>query len=779
MKCLVLAGGKGDRIWPLSRKNYPKQFIQIQKNHSVFQETIARNIPFCDEFIIVTNRDYEFIVENQMQVFQGITYRCIFEEIGRKTAAAIVLACLQFPLSELVFVTAADQIVEGDTYKDHILNGKKQAENGYLCTFGMQITEPETRFGYIHHKEDRVLAFVEKPDRETAAGFALRDDYLINSGMFLFRIGNFLNEVRAFAPELHEACKEVYKNRKIRKGHSFFDREQLLHIPAIAIEKAVFEKTGIAKVLQSDFYWKDIDRLEDLTSTEIRTGTPGLQVASGCTNTTIVNQCSRRAVVANGLEDIFIVNTKDAVYVGKNGHSGNLKKILQENPKLQPFFEKGRVTYRPWGKYELLIDEPNYRVKKVIINPGNTIYNHKHLYRSEHWSIVQGTARITMNDIGAEYFARDNVDVGADIYHQVSNIGLDPLIIIEVATGEHVSEEDMVSIQTPDLTESELGFKAPPFVKLSPAFKDYLWGGTKLRDAFDKNCDYDIIAESWELSAHPAGQSIVESGRHKGMLFGDYLDTIGKEYLGWKCKPMASFPVLVKFIDAKDDLSIQVHPDDDYALEVENEYGKSEMWYVVESEEGAGIYCGFNRDITKEEARERIRNNTIIEVLNWIPTKKGDVFFIPAGTVHAIGRGNLICEIQQSSNSTYRLYDYDRRDKFGNARELHLKKALDVLTYEKYEIQEFEDSIVDTPAYTSRILSQCKYFECMSYKIKEGMEIEIKEDSFMSIVCVDGSGYLCENQVRTEFKTGDSIFVTMGNRVLTVTGKCEIIITHI
>lgn len=147
MKCLVLAGGRGDRLWPLSRKNYPKQFISIQKDHSIFQETIARNIPYCDEFIIVTNKEYQFIVENQMKAFQGITYRLVLEEVGRKTTAAIVLSCLQFPLSELMFVVASDHLIEGPTYKDDVTRASELARDGWLVTFGMDIRNPKPGSG--------------------------------------------------------------------------------------------------------------------------------------------------------------------------------------------------------------------------------------------------------------------------------------------------------------------------------------------------------------------------------------------------------------------------------------------------------------------------------------------------------------------------------------------------------------------------------------------------------------------------------------------------------
>lgn len=306
-------------------------------------------------------------------------------------------------------------------------------------------------------------------------------------------------------------------------------------------------------------------------------------------------------------------------------------------------------------------------------------------------------------------------------------------------------------------------------VKLSPAFKDYLWGGTKLRDIYHKPCDFDIIAESWELSAHQDGQSIVASGKYAGMKFDEYINIVGKDVLGWKCKFLVFFPLLVKFIDAKSNLSVQVHPNDDYALEQENQYGKNEMWYVIDSEPGAGLYVGFKRDVSRKEIEERVKNNTIMEVLNFFPTKPGDVFYIPAGTVHAIGEGNLICEIQQSSNCTYRLYDYDRRDKYGNPRELHLQKALDVLNYNKYE------PVDNATSENTKDLCLSKYFKAILYEIDESQSIELSKSSFTAIQCLQGNGKAVLNDQVVSIEKGECLFIHASDDHLEIIGNMKII----
>lgn len=782
MKCIVLAGGKGDRLWPLSRKSYPKQFIKLQKNHSMFQETIARNIPFCDEFVVVTNREYRFIAENQLSAFQGLTHSYILEEVGRKTTAAIILACMQFPLSETVLVVPTDQLIEGEEYKEAVLRARELSREGYLVTFGMDISEPEERFGYLHCEGETVLKFTEKPDRQEAVKYQESGEYLVNSGTFMFRVGDILQELKKYSPELEQSCRMAYKKRKYVKRNVLYTEDVQRQVPAVPIEKSVFENTDRAKAVHCRFRWKDIGSLEDLKATELKTADAGRQIAYHCSDTEIINQCSRSTVVANGLENVLIVNTPDAVYVGQKGKSEELKSIIQEYPQMKVFVDSSRIMYRAWGCYELVVDESSYRVKKILIHQGKTIYAHSHKYRSEHWSVVCGTARIELDGESRIYTMNDVINVGQNMVHQVSNVGMTPLVIIEVSVGENVTEDDIISAESRDLTEVDLGYQLEPYVKLQPAFKDYLWGGSRLKEIYDKKCDYDIIAESWELSAHSDGQSTVVSGRHKGMLFGEYLDKIGKESLGWKCQALARFPILIKFIDAREPLSVQVHPDDEYALEMENEYGKNEMWYVIDAEPGAFIYCGFQREVSKAEVEERIGNHTIAEILNQVPVSSGDVYFIPAGTVHAIGSGLLICEIQQSSSCTYRLYDYGRRDRFGNYRELHIKKALDVIDRHPYVPQKFENGVERGAQYESRLLCSCKYFASTLYRIAGEAEIAMTEESFSSLICIGGNGCIDIKDGEAEpmpFKAGESVFLPKSERICRIVGECEVIITRI
>lgn len=315
--------------------------------------------------------------------------------------------------------------------------------------------------------------------------------------------------------------------------------------------------------------------------------------------------------------------------------------------------------------------------------------------------------------------------------------------------------------------------------QLTPAFKDYLWGGTKLRDVYGKKCDYDKVAESWELSTHPAGESRLLCDGQPGPTLSEYLQTAGKQALGTNCDAFDEFPVLIKFIDAKDPLSIQVHPSDEYALQNEGEYGKTEMWVVMDCEPGAFLYFGVNREITREEFRRRIENNTVLEVLNRVDVHPNDVFFIESGTIHAIGAGILICEIQQNSNCTYRVYDYDRRGADGKPRELHIEKALAVSRLTPSDTTDRQGSEKAVPGGTVKPLASCKYFTTQRLTVDGTMTVAADESSFVSLVVTAGSGTVTGPENAVSFHAGDSLFVPAGTGEITLSGSCTVIKTTV
>lgn len=307
-------------------------------------------------------------------------------------------------------------------------------------------------------------------------------------------------------------------------------------------------------------------------------------------------------------------------------------------------------------------------------------------------------------------------------------------------------------------------------VKLKPAIKDYIWGGRRLITDFNKHTDLDKAAESWELSTHPDGESVVCGGAFSGLTLTEYIAKNGRECLGSRAAAFEFFPVLIKLIDAKDNLSIQVHPDDEYALRVEGEYGKTEMWYIVDCEPDAYLYLGLNRTVTGDEFAQRISDNTLLEILNKVPVHKGDVFFIPAGTIHAICAGILICEIQQNSNTTYRVYDYDRRGKDGKPRELHIEKAIEVSRLTPNEPQAERKG---------GTLASCKYFTTERLECRGDAKIKTDSGSFRSIVVLDGKGSVAADKTKIDVKKGDSVFIPARDGFISLTGELEAILTYV
>ncbi len=313
---------------------------------------------------------------------------------------------------------------------------------------------------------------------------------------------------------------------------------------------------------------------------------------------------------------------------------------------------------------------------------------------------------------------------------------------------------------------------------LKPPVKDYLWGGTKLKTDFGFETDKDIAAEAWMLSAHKDGMNIVLNGEHKGKTLNEVLDVWGKSALGKNAEKFSYFPILIKLIDAKQKLSVQVHPNNDYALAVEGEYGKTEMWYVVDCEKGAELIYGFNKDISKEEFEKRIKDNTLTEVCNFVPVNKGDVFFIDAGTLHAIGEGILIAEVQQNSNTTYRVSDYGRLGADGKPRELHIEKALDVTKTERPTIPygQVGETVVSGEN-TCRELARCDLFTSNIISLKNNFEIKTNE-SFASLIVLEGNANFKWDDNEFTIKKGDSIFIPAGFDI-TLDGKAEILYSYI
>ncbi len=310
-------------------------------------------------------------------------------------------------------------------------------------------------------------------------------------------------------------------------------------------------------------------------------------------------------------------------------------------------------------------------------------------------------------------------------------------------------------------------------LKLKPVFKDYLWGGRRLVDEYNMDFDGDILAEAWTLSCHPDGPSLIANGPYAGRTLQEYININGMEVLGTHCRRFRDFPILVKMIDAKDNLSIQVHPSNGFALSKEGQYGKTEMWYVLDAAEGSFIYYGFRQEITKEEFSQRIRDNTLQEVLNAVEVHKGDAFLIEAGTIHAIGKGVLIAEIQQNSNVTYRVYDYGRTGKDGRKRDLHIEKALAVTT--RMPVVEKRDGYPH--------VADCDYFTVdklnLDGELMYRTQGTVSETSFLHILIQDGEGIISNKNEKVSYRKGDSLLLPAGSGDWQIQGTCDALLTTI
>lgn len=327
--------------------------------------------------------------------------------------------------------------------------------------------------------------------------------------------------------------------------------------------------------------------------------------------------------------------------------------------------------------------------------------------------------------------------------------------------------------------QAKLCFHQP--VKLKPAFQNYIWGGTRFRDYYHKNipANWQRIAESWELSTHEHGLTVIAEGDFKDWTLKQYLNKAGPKILGSRFAT-TRLPILFKLIDARDNLSVQVHPTDDYARKYEKQMGKTEMWYILDAEPESFLYYGFKKKITAKEFAQRITDQTLTEILQAVPVKKGDVFFIPAGTLHAIGKGILVAEIQQASDLTYRVYDYGRVGDDGKPRELHIKKALEVTKLEKAHPRKMHPTIPLQKKTHIRTLASCPYFVVKELKLDQEIELLVLDDTYQALFATKNSFTLTFQNKKLKIKEGETVFLpaNLGNYKITGSGELLMIMDN-
>ncbi len=448
---IVLCGGSGTRLWPLSRTHMPKQFVRLFHDQSLFQATILRNRPISSKSILVVNAEQYFLALDQFAQVSTETAYSLLEPVGRNTAPAIALSCLSLDEDDLVLVTPSDHLIKNQSaYEAAVLTAKKLAEQDVLVTFGIRPSYAETGFGYIEAKSHDVLSFKEKPDLLTAKKYLEQGNYYWNSGMFCFKAGVFLQELQTHSPEIYQCCIAAYQSAEKLAGQINIGRSEMQAIPDDSIDYAVMEKSDRVKVVPCDIGWSDLgsfDALYDETKTEqadnalIQQG----QIIPLCVNAqhNLVVSNNRQVVLVE-VDDLLVVDTADALLVARRGAAQSVKQVVEQlNQQGSVLTQLHRLVHRPWGTYEVLQDAPQYKVKRIVVHPGQRLSLQRHFHRNEHWIVVSGTAWVMVDD--QQYMVRPNESTYIKMgqVHRLENHGKIDLVMIEVQVGEYTGEDDI------------------------------------------------------------------------------------------------------------------------------------------------------------------------------------------------------------------------------------------------------------------------------------------------------------------------------------------------
>lgn len=436
MTNIILCGGNGTRLWPISRTLMPKQFVKLFDNRSLFQLTVERNKTVCEQQMIVSNSEQYFLALDQLEELKSEHNRYVLEPIGRNTAPAIALACMALEADEIVLVTPSDHLIKDQSaYTTVLRRAIELASDGYLVTFGITPSYPETGFGYIEAKGEEVKAFHEKPDAKTAQRYIYEGNYYWNSGMFCFKAGVFLEELQQYSPDIFETTKYAFENRIVQDPTLRIQHAHMAAIPEDSIDYAVMEKSDRVKVVPSDIRWSDVGSFDALA----------LELPNDENNNLII---SDKPVSLIDVSDLIIVDTDDALLISKKGSSQKVKEIVAKHKEANAeFTHVHRTAHRPWGTYTVLEDTPGYKIKRIVVKPGKRLSLQKHFHRNEHWIVVSGTATVTVGDHTYAVHPNESTYIKAGELHRLANMGKIPLILIEAQVGEYTGEDDIVRIE--------------------------------------------------------------------------------------------------------------------------------------------------------------------------------------------------------------------------------------------------------------------------------------------------------------------------------------------
>ena len=456
---VILSGGSGTRLWPLSREAFPKQFLALVGERSMLQDTWARVAPLATAApVVVANEEHRFMVAEQLRESGCEGATILLEPAARNTAPAIAVAALEAMrdgADPLLLVLPSDHVItDAAAFRAAVTAAAGAAEQGALVTFGIIPTGPETGYGYVRAEAGegvrRVLQFVEKPDAATAQGYVASGDYFWNSGMFLFRASAFLAELEAHQPAMLAACRDALA--KARRDEDFvrLDKAAFSASPSDSIDYAVMEKTAAAAILPIHVGWNDVGSWSALWEVAEQDGDGnahhGDVISQGCRNTLAWGD--GRLLALLGLEDVVVVDTADAVLVAHKDKVQEVKGIvgqLKQGGRSEPTWH--RKVYRPWGHYDSIDMGERFQVKRISVKPGAQLSLQMHHHRAEHWIVVSGTGRVTRGDETIILSENQSTYIPLGVKHRLENPGVVPLELIEVQSGSYLGEDDIVRFE--------------------------------------------------------------------------------------------------------------------------------------------------------------------------------------------------------------------------------------------------------------------------------------------------------------------------------------------
>ena len=460
---VILSGGSGSRLWPLSRHNQPKQFLALVGDRSLFQETALRagRLSGVQAPVVVCSEDHRFMVGEQLQEIGATHGGILLEPIARNTAPAIALAALHLVARDpdaTMLVLPADHLIENEaSFREAVRQAIRLAEEGWLVTFGITPEHPETGYGYIQRGEAingagyRVRRFVEKPDAETAAQYLAAGDYSWNSGMFMFRASRYLEELAEHAPAILDAARKSHAAARTDLDFIRIDEEAFAASPGDSIDYAVMEKTNRAAVVPVSCGWSDIGSWSALWAAADHDADGNRHegdVMALDSRNNLVRAANRRMIATIGIEDVVIVDTPDATLVARKDRVQDVKHIvdrIRQSGRQEHAFH--RKVYRPWGNYDSIDAGERFQVKRIVVKPGAALSLQKHHKRAEHWVVVSGVAEVTCDDRVFELRENESTFIPLGSVHRLRNKGSEPVELIEVQSGSYLGEDDIVRLE--------------------------------------------------------------------------------------------------------------------------------------------------------------------------------------------------------------------------------------------------------------------------------------------------------------------------------------------